>query len=87
MSSLGIKDPAMTEGSRWPLATQHIPTLAPSTPIYPPPLNPTQVRKSPVQGHTQGQRRQIQHLNLGLSLEGLGDMWTHSAARLTTAPH
>lgn len=87
MSSLGIKDPAMTEGSRWPLATQRIPTLAPSTPIYPPPLNPTQVRKSPVQGNTQGQRRQIQHLNLGLSLEGLGDMWTHSVAGLTTAPH
>ena len=41
----------------------HLPTTPPK---------PSQVRKSPVQGHTQGQRRQIWHWNLGLSLEGPG---------------
>lgn len=87
MSSAGIKDPAMTEGSRWPSATLRFPALAPNTPIYPPPPNPTQVPRSPVQGHAQGLRKQIWHLNLGFSLEGLGDMRTHSVARLTTALH
>lgn len=77
MSSAGNKDPAMNRaaaGGPWLHSAGWgcFPALAPSNPIYPPPPKPSQVRKSPVQGHTQGQRRQIWCLNLGLSLEGPG---------------